>query len=69
MSGTDLFNKVQDTLPEIPFILITAFGSTENAIEAVKKAVSPVAGVSITVLIEGETGTGRIGNDGKLGTF
>ena len=122
MSGTDLFNKVQDTLPEIPFILITAFGSTENAIEAVKKgafhyfekpltnrldlfwatvrealakrntlkelnilreerhtrnkafssfigrspaieavkkAVSQVAGVSITVLIEGETGTGK----------
>lgn len=59
MSGTDLFNKVQDELPEIPFILITAFGSTEDAIEAVKKAVSQVAEVSITVLIEGETGTGK----------
>ncbi|MDD4356313.1 MAG: response regulator [Smithellaceae bacterium] len=40
MSETDLFNKIQDTLPEIPFILITAFGFTENAMEAVKKGLS-----------------------------
>ncbi|MDY6954881.1 MAG: sigma-54 dependent transcriptional regulator, partial [Thermodesulfobacteriota bacterium] len=37
MTGTELFRKVQDLYPEIPVILITAFGSTEEAIEAVKE--------------------------------
>ena len=36
MTGTELFSKVQDLYPDIPFILITAFGSTEDAIQAVK---------------------------------
>jgi len=36
MTGIELFNKVQDLYPDIPFILITAFGSTEDAIQAVK---------------------------------
>ena len=37
MNGVELFEKVQDAFPEIPVILMTAFGSTENAIEAVKR--------------------------------
>ena len=36
MTGTELFGRVQDMYPEIPVILITAFGSTEEAIRAVK---------------------------------
>ena len=36
MTGTELFDRVQDLYPDIPFILITAFGSTEDAIRAVK---------------------------------
>ncbi len=36
MTGTELFSKVQDLYPDIPVILITAFGSTEEAIRAVK---------------------------------
>lgn len=36
MSGTELFSTVQDLHPDIPVILITAFGSTEEAIRAVK---------------------------------
>jgi two-component system response regulator AtoC len=37
MNGTELFRKVQDLYPDIPVILITAFGSTQEAIEAVKQ--------------------------------
>ena len=36
MTGTELFGTVQDVYPDIPVILITAFGSTEEAIRAVK---------------------------------
>jgi DNA-binding NtrC family response regulator len=36
MTGTELFSRVQDLHPDIPVILITAFGSTEEAIRAVK---------------------------------
>ncbi|MDY6950605.1 MAG: sigma-54 dependent transcriptional regulator [Thermodesulfobacteriota bacterium] len=37
MTGTELFREVQDLYPEIPVILITAFGSAQEAIEAVKE--------------------------------
>jgi DNA-binding NtrC family response regulator len=37
MSGTELFEQAQDRHPDIPFIFVTAFGSSELAIEAVKK--------------------------------
>ncbi len=36
MTGPELFAEVQDHYPDIPVILITAFGSTEQAIKAVK---------------------------------
>ena len=37
MNGLELFTKAQDLYPHIPVILITAYGSTEQAIEAVKQ--------------------------------
>ncbi len=37
MTGIELFKIVQDLYPEIPFIMITAHGSTELAIQAVKQ--------------------------------
>jgi len=37
MTGVELFGKVQDTYPDIPMIFMTAFGSTELAIQAVKR--------------------------------
>ena len=37
VSGMDFFKTVHDRYPEIPFIFLTAFGSTERAIESVKK--------------------------------
>jgi len=37
LSGTELFRSVQDRHPDIPVILITAFGSTEDAIQTVKQ--------------------------------
>ena len=37
MTGTELFGWVQDKYPDIPVILITAFGSTEEAVRAVKQ--------------------------------
>ncbi len=37
LSGIELFRSVQDRHPDIPVILITAFGSTEDAIQAVKQ--------------------------------
>ena len=37
ISGIDFFKTVHDRYAEIPFIFLTAFGSTERAIEAVKK--------------------------------
>ena len=36
MTGIQLFATVQDLYPDVPVILITAFGSTEDAIRAVK---------------------------------
>ncbi|MDY6988357.1 MAG: sigma-54 dependent transcriptional regulator [Thermodesulfobacteriota bacterium] len=37
MMGTELFRKAQDLYPDIPVILITAFGSTQEAIKAVRQ--------------------------------
>jgi two-component system NtrC family response regulator len=37
MNGTDLFREIHDLYPHIPVILVTAFGSTEEAIQAVKE--------------------------------
>ena len=37
MSGVELFKRFQDLRPDIPAILITAFGSTEEAVRAVRK--------------------------------
>jgi DNA-binding NtrC family response regulator len=37
MSGLDLFHRVKDMAPAIPVILITAFGSTEQAVQAVQQ--------------------------------
>ena len=37
MTGTELLLRIQDMNPDIPFILITAYGSSEKAIEAIKQ--------------------------------
>ena len=37
MSGLEFFQNVQDAYPDIPFIFLTAFGSTEMAIDSIKK--------------------------------
>ncbi|BBO90071.1 acetoacetate metabolism regulatory protein AtoC [Desulfosarcina ovata subsp. ovata] len=37
MSGLDLFHRVSDRAPATPVILITAFGSTEQAVQAVQQ--------------------------------
>jgi len=37
MTGTELLSRIQDLRPDIPFILITAYGSSEKAISAMKK--------------------------------
>lgn len=37
MSGLEFFQSVQDAYPDLPFIFLTAFGSTEKAIDSVKK--------------------------------
>ncbi len=37
MTGNELFFRVQDRHPDIPVIMVTAFGSTEAAIQAVKQ--------------------------------
>ena len=37
MTGSELFKKVQDLYPDIPVIILTAFGSTQEAIESVKQ--------------------------------
>jgi two-component system response regulator AtoC len=36
MSGNELLAAIQDLNPDIPFILVTAFGSTENAVQAIR---------------------------------
>jgi len=37
MTGAELFEKVQDLYPNIPFIMLTAYGSTENAVQAIQQ--------------------------------
>jgi DNA-binding NtrC family response regulator len=37
MNGTQLFREIQDQYPHIPVILVTAFGSTQEAIQAVQE--------------------------------
>ena len=37
MTGSELFEKVQDLYPGIPFIPLTAYGSTEKAVQAIKQ--------------------------------
>jgi DNA-binding NtrC family response regulator len=37
MTGTELLSQIQDMRPDIPFILVTAYGSSEKAIAAIKQ--------------------------------
>lgn len=37
MDGIELFDEFRDQKPEIPFIIVTAYGSPETADEALKK--------------------------------
>lgn len=37
MSGIELFERARDLVPDVPVILITAFGSTDAAVDAVKR--------------------------------
>lgn len=37
MSGLEFFSQIQELYPEIPVILITAFGSTAQAVHLVKQ--------------------------------
>ncbi len=37
MTGLEFFSTVEDSHPDIPFIMLTAFGSTEKVFQAVKK--------------------------------
>src|SRR4051812_1341807 len=37
MTGLEFISKAREILPHVPIILITAFGSIETAIEAVRK--------------------------------
>ncbi len=37
MNGDQVLAKLQDINPDIPLILVTAYGSTENAVKAIKK--------------------------------
>jgi DNA-binding NtrC family response regulator len=37
MTGRELFGKVQDLYPDVPVIIISAFGTTEEAIQTVKQ--------------------------------
>jgi two-component system response regulator AtoC len=37
MDGNAFFNAVQDAHPDVPFIFLTAYGSTDKAIQAVKQ--------------------------------
>jgi two-component system NtrC family response regulator len=37
MDGIELFERARDLVPEIPVILITAYGSTDAAVDAVKR--------------------------------
>lgn len=37
MTGTELLTAIQDLHPDIPFILITAYGSSEKAIQTIKQ--------------------------------
>ncbi len=37
MTGTELLGAIQDMQPDLPFILITAYGSSQHAISAIKQ--------------------------------
>ncbi|MCK5313451.1 MAG: sigma-54-dependent Fis family transcriptional regulator, partial [Desulfobacteraceae bacterium] len=37
MSGIDVFDVIHDLFPKLPVIIVTAFGTTETAIGAIKK--------------------------------
>ena len=36
-SGLDLLNSIRKTMPELPIVLLTAFGSVDTAIQAMKQ--------------------------------
>ena len=40
MSGIELLAKVRESDPDVPFIVLTAFGSVETAVEAMKRGAS-----------------------------
>ncbi len=37
MSGIELLDKMKQVVPDVPFLIITAFGAVETAVEAMKK--------------------------------
>ena len=52
LSGLDLLKKIRDSYPEITVVLITAFGTVQTAVEAMKAG-------AYDYMIRGETGTGK----------
>src|SRR5713226_9534367 len=61
-SGIEVLRESKQADPTIPVILVTAFGSVEEAVTALKEVSQQVQRVSATdstVLLLGESGTGK----------
>lgn len=57
MGGMDLLKEVQKRWPQIPVIIVTAFGTVENAVEAIKKGaydyiLKPIKIVELELLLQ-----------------
>jgi DNA-binding NtrC family response regulator len=57
MNGMDLFYKIRETHPDIPVILLTAYGSIDQAVESLKSGIfyyfkKPVDFLKIKILIK-----------------
>jgi two-component system response regulator HydG len=71
MDGMEVLRRLRSQWPEIPVILITAFGSIDTAIEAMRNGayhyvVKPIKVSEISVLIERALERRRITRDNKL---
>src|SRR3990170_782633 len=71
-NGIQVLKEIKKRSPDTPVVLITAYGTIDNAVEAMKlgafdylikpfsiEALEDVALSDVTVMIEGESGTGK----------
>lgn len=68
LDGMELFNKLNERRPDLPVIILTAFGTVDKAVEALKKGAyhyfqKPLADLDLFWKVVAEAASGKIKDD------